>query len=298
LALVQARAVAERLGEAGHETEVVVITTSGDAGVRATEPGQAGKALWTQEIEDALAVGTIDLAVHSLKDLPADLPSGLTLGAVLTRQDPRDVLISRDRPVAPSDLDEGARVGTSSIRRAAALRSMRPDVNVVELKGNVPTRLRRLEAGDFDAIVLAAAGLNRLGRKPTGARALEPDEMCPALCQGIVGIEVRREDEAADWVRVLNDPQTLRAARAERALLRTLGVGCGAPVGGLAVVDGDELELRGVVWSHDGSREVEVSLRDDHSDPVSLGVRVGRALLDGAAADLLVELRDATAPRT
>lgn len=284
--------MATRLGEAGFESEIVTITTTGDRREIPRDPADIGKALWTREIEEALASGDIDLAVHSLKDLPADLPTGLMVGAVLRREDPGDVLVSRHRPRSVQELPEAATVGTGSIRRQASLRKARPDLDVRELKGNVPTRLRRLEEGRFDAIVLAAAGLNRLGLQPPGRHSLDADVMAPALCQGIVAVEIRQEDRLEAWVGALNHPRTMSATRAERALLGELGVGCGAPVGGLARVDeAGTLRIFGEVLSPDGTRAVREAAEGPVEDAESLGRQVGRALVEGEAADLLASLR-------
>lgn len=283
--------MADRLSRAGYESAIVTITTAGDRREIPREPADIGKALWTREIEEALAQGEIDLAVHSLKDLPAALPRGLMVGAVLPREDPGDVLVSRDEPRAIEELPEGARVGTGSVRRGASLRKARPDVDVVELKGNVPTRLRRLEEGDFDAIVLAAAGLNRLVLSPGGAHPLDPSVMPPALCQGIVAIEVRQEDRTKGWIEALNDAVTMTATRAERALLAELEVGCGAPVGGLARVREGRLEVYGEVLSPDGRRWARKSVRGAEEDAAELGRAVGRALLEGEGAAILDSLR-------
>lgn len=291
LALTQARQVADRLGAAGVDGEIVTITTTGDRREIPRDPADVGKALWTREIEEALAEGDVDLAVHSLKDLPAELPTGLIVGAVLPREDAGDVLVSRGEPRSIDDLPEGARVGTGSIRRAASIRKIRPDVRVVELKGNVPTRLRRLEDGDFDVIVLAAAGLNRLGLEPPGLHPVDASVMPPALCQGIVAVEIRQEDAREHWVEALNHPVTMSATRAERALLAELEVGCGAPVGGLATVTDGAMTVYGEVLSPDGRTWVRERDRGPAEDAEAIGHRVGRALVEGEAAPLLRSLR-------
>lgn len=289
--MAQARQVAARLEAEGLAAEIVEITTTGDRREVPRDPADIGKALWTREIEVALSTGDVDLAVHSLKDLPAELPVGLTIGATLPREDPSDVLVSRGeaRPVA--GLPSGARVGTGSIRRAASLRRARPDVEVVELKGNVPTRLRRLEEGAFDAIVLASAGLNRLGLRPPGAFVLDDEVMPPALCQGIVAVEIRQEDLREHWVGGLAHAETMTVMRAERALLRELGVGCGAPVGGLATIRDGVLRVFGEALSPDGREFVRESVEGPPGDAEALGSRVGRMLVEGAAAGLLTSLR-------
>ncbi len=283
--------MAARLEGAGLAGEIVPITTTGDRREIPRDPGEIGKALWTREIEEALHEGDVDLAVHSLKDLPAELPRGLIIGAVLPREDPADVLVSRGRPRPIEELPRGATVGTGSVRRAASLRRARPDLEVVELKGNVPTRLRRLEEGDFDAIVLAAAGLNRLGLRPSGAFHLSDDVMPPALCQGIVAVEVRQEDLREHWVQALDDAVTMSAARAERALLRELGVGCGAPVGGLTRVENGRLRAFGEVLSPDGRESVREEGEGSAEDAEEIGRAIGRSLREGKAAPLLESLR-------
>lgn len=289
--MTQAGQVADRLAEAGFDSEIVTITTTGDRREIPRDPADIGKALWTREIEEALQDGEIDLAVHSLKDLPSELPVGLMVGAVLPREDPGDVLVSGDRPRAVEDLEEGARVGTGSVRRGASLRRARPDLNVVELQGNVPTRLRRLREGDFDAIVLAAAGLNRLGLSPGGLHPIDTTLMPPALCQGIVAIEIRQDDREAAWVQALEDPSTMTATLAERALLRELEVGCGAPVGGLARLRDGRLEVYGEVLSPDGARWVRESVVGLPERAAALGRAVGRSLVEGAAAAILDSIR-------
>lgn len=269
----------------------MVITTSGDRGVRASGPGDVGKALWTREIEEALHRGDIDLAVHSLKDLPGDLPPGLVIGGVLPREDPRDVLIHAGGALGIHDLPDGARIGTGSTRRSAFLLSRRPDLEVLPLKGNVPTRIARLDAGDFDGIVLAAAGLRRLGIARRDARTLEPDEMCPALGQGIVAVEVRESDAGQTWTSHLSHEETVVAMTAERALLRTLGVGCGAPVGGLATVRDGRIAVRGVILSPDGRETVEERREGTVDRAEALGIEVASALLDGAGRAILERSR-------
>ncbi len=268
----------------------MTITTTGDRREIPRDPRDIGKALWTREIEEALRDGEIDLAVHSLKDLPAKLPEGLEIGAVRPREDPRDVLVSAGDPVPVDGLARGARVGTGSTRRVAALLRSRPDLEVVPLKGNVPTRLKRLEEGAFDAIVLAAAGLNRLGLKPPGGVPLEPDVMTPALCQGIVAIEVREADLGAPWVAALDHEETATATRAERALLGALGVGCGAPVGGLARLGEGTVEVFGEVLSLDGASHAAERASGPTEEAAALGRAVGRRLVEDSAAELLAEL--------
>jgi len=233
-----------------------------------------GKAFFTKEIEEALADGRVDLAVHSLKDLPTELPEGLALGAVLAREDPRDVVLARDgRGFA--DLPAGARVGTSSLRRRALLARWRRDVELVELRGNVPTRVQRLDEGRFDAIVLAAAGIKRLGLAGRISEYLPLDRVLPAVSQGAVAVEVRTGDDAVlAHVRRLDDAATRAATAAERALLRRLEGGCQVPVGALATLAGETLTLRAVICALDGSQAVD----GERSGPVAHAATIGRDL--------------------
>jgi len=276
LALWQARHVAALLAALPDPpaTEIVEIRTEGDRVLDVPLSQVEGKAFFTKEIEEALADGRVDLAVHSLKDLPTELPEGLALGAVLAREDPRDVLLARDgRGFA--DLPAGARVGTSSLRRRALLARWRRDVELVELRGNVPTRVQRLDEGRFDAIVLAAAGIKRLGLAGRISEYLPLDRVLPAVSQGAVAVEVRAGDDAVlAHVRRLDDAATRAATAAERALLRRLEGGCQVPVGALATLAGETLTLRAVICALDGSQAVD----GERSGPVAHAATIGRDL--------------------
>ncbi len=270
LALAQAQPIADALGG-----ELVVITTTGDRDRAAGDKGR-----WVSEIERALQADEVDLAVHSAKDVPAVLLDGLAIVATPPRADARDALCGAD---ALDDLAEGARVGTSSLRREAQLRALRPDLDVAELRGNVDTRLGRLREGRYDAIVVAMAGLERLGR-PADGRPL--DDLLPAAGQGTLALEARadRKDVRAA-VAPLADGDALAALRAERALVRALEADCDTPVGAHAVSDGSGLRLRAFVGRPDGSAWV----RDERTgaDPESLGAEVAQRLLAAGAAEVL-----------
>jgi hydroxymethylbilane synthase len=269
LALAQARQVAGRLDGA----ELVTVTTAGDRGEPATD-----KERWVRELDAALLAGEIDCAVHSAKDVPAALPEGVVIAAVPARADARDALCGAG---ALGALSAGARVGTSSLRRAAQLRALREDLDVVDLRGNVDTRLRRLAAGEYDAVVLAAAGLQRLGRASEGAPL---DELVPAPGQGCLAITTRAGDEAS--VAALGDAASARALQAERALVRALGADCHTPVGAHArAADGGALRLTAFVGAVDGSAWVRDEL--DGEDAAALGQRVAARLLATGAREVL-----------
>jgi hydroxymethylbilane synthase len=232
LARWQAEHVKERLQVCGHEVTLRFITTTGD---RTPGPLEAvgGKGAFLKEIEEALLAEDVDLAVHSLKDVPTSLPAGLALGAILERADPRDALVSNGPGL--DRLPQGARLGTTSLRRRALLRHLRPDLELVDLRGNVDTRLRRLRQGDFEAVVLAMAGLTRLGREREVTEALDPERFVPAPGQGAIALETREADhETISAVRFLDHEPTARAVSAERAFLAELGGGCNVPLGAWA----------------------------------------------------------------
>jgi hydroxymethylbilane synthase len=272
LALAQAGAVAEALGGA----ELVTITTSGDR-----DRAHGDKERWVREIDAALLRGDVDLAVHSAKDVPAELADGIVIAAVPPRADPYDALCGAR---SLNDLPDGARVGTSSLRRAAQLHALRDDLEVVELRGNVDTRLGRLHAGDYDAIVLARAGLDRLGRGAEATGVLR--EMIPAAGQGALAVTVRDGDGAARAaVERISDAAALRCLTAERALVRALEADCHTPVGAHAVLDGGGLELRAFVGAPDGAMWVRDELTGD--DAEALGAEVAARLRAAGADEVL-----------
>jgi hydroxymethylbilane synthase len=294
LALAQARLVALWLRErCGCEAELLPITTRGDR-----LPGSlarlGGKGLFVKEIEEAVLAGRADLAVHSAKDLPADRPDGLELAAFPERADPRDALVTRAGGGSLDALPRGARVGTGSLRRAAQLRALRGDLDVVPLRGNVPTRLRRLETGDLDAVVLACAGLERLGLAARIDERLAPERMLPAVAQGILALEVRRGDPLAKELAALNHAPTEACARAERGVLVGLGADCTVPLGAHAERDpGGELRLRALLADPSGAQLVRAEARGPSGRAAELGAEVARALLARGGAELLARLRDA-----
>ena len=286
LALAQAGWVADALRTAGVESELVPMRTEGDRleEVRLGEAG--GKGLFVREIEEALLAGGVDLAVHSLKDLPAELPAGLRLAAFPRREDPRDLLVTRGAG-GLADLPPGARVGTSSLRRRALLLAARADLTVLPLRGNVDTRLRRLDEGDCDAIVLAAAGLARLGRTPPHACPLEPEEFVPAVGQGILALEARAGDRAVlEAAAALDDPETRPCAVAERAFLRHLGGSCATPMAGHAMLEYASLRMTGVVLSEDGRACLRDGVTGAPEDAEEVGRWLAASLLAQGAAQI------------
>ncbi len=305
LALWQARHVVALLSErpGAPPIELVHIRTAGDAQREVPLWQTEGRAFFTREIDEALREGTIDAAVHRLKDLPTALAPGLALAAALAREDPRDALLTRAGE-SLRQLPPRARIGTSSLRRRAFLARIRPDAVPVELRGNVPTRIERLERGDYDAIILAAAGLVRLGLGQHVTEFLSPEEFPPAVSQGVIGVCARADDEATlGLLRALDDAAARLAVSAERALLQRLEGGCQVPLGALAGMRGASLELTAAVCALDGSRELRArgaataargaTLRA--ADAVALGERIANQLLDAGAAGLIAQQRSTLA---
>jgi hydroxymethylbilane synthase len=252
--------------------EPVVIRTTGDRVSDRPLAEVGGKGMFCKEIEAALLARQIDLAVHSVKDLPTWLPDGLVLGGVLERADPRDVLIART-PATIADLPGGAVIGTSSVRRKAQLLAARPDLRIVNFRGNVDTRLRRLAAGEVDAILLALAGLRRLGIEDAGMEVLPPEEMLPAVGQGAIGVECRADDAAAlAWLAAIDHAPSSACVRAERALLAALDGSCHTPIGGYAEIVDGRLHLRALIARPDGSE----CLRTARSGAIADGEALGR----------------------
>ncbi len=283
LALWQANYIQQRLNSRGYETRIEIIKTTGDriTDVPLAQVGTRG--LFTKEIEEALLEGRIDLAVHSLKDLPTALPKGLTLAATPPRQDPLDAMVGgRLAGLAP-----GSRVGTSSLRRAAQIRMHRPDVTIENIRGNLDTRLRKLDEGQYDAIVLAAAGLKRMGWADRIAEKLPANIMCPAVGQGALAIETMETGVGYEACAPLDDPWTRFAITAERALLGALGGGCQVPIGAYATVHDSKLILTGVVIAPDGTRLVRQTVEGDLTRPAQLGRDLGQSLLDRGAREIL-----------
>jgi hydroxymethylbilane synthase len=287
LALWQAEHVKERLEALGHEVALRRIVTTGDRLQDRRLELVGGKGAFLKEIEEALVAREVDLAVHSLKDVPTALPAGLVLCAFLERADPRDALVTDGRTLA--QLPAGARVGTTSLRRRALLGALRPELDVQDLRGNVDTRLRRLREGAFDAVVLAMAGLTRLGRAAEASEPLDARRFVPAPGQGAIALECREDDASVrDAAAALHHEATARAVAAERALLATLGGGCNVPLGAHAVgADGADgpLELVAFVASLDGARLIRAERRGEQPD--ALGRALGEELLGQGAAALI-----------
>jgi hydroxymethylbilane synthase len=281
----------EKLGAAssGWTVELVPIKTTGDKIIDVPLANMGGKGLFTKELDEALLEGQIDLAVHSLKDVPVQLPEGIDLAAVPQREDPRDAFLSDGRTL--EQLPAGARIGTSSLRRQVQLRHHFPSLDLINLRGNVDTRLRKLAAGEFDGIVLAVAGLKRLGHESKISQILDDHIMISAVGQGAMGVMCRRGDqETHRYLAALEDGPTRTAITAERALLRILGGSCQVPIGGIARVSGNKIHIRGLVASLDGKRTVTADLHGDAADANDLGLRLGQKLLDTGAGEILAEI--------
>jgi hydroxymethylbilane synthase len=293
LALWQAEHVATLLRGAHHglEIELVPMVTQGDRIQDRSLAAIGGKGLFIKELEVALEERRADIAVHSMKDLPGDLPAGLTIAAVLERADPRDALLSR-KAGRLHDLPHGARLGTSSLRRQAQLMAARPDLRIEPLRGNVDTRLRRLDAGEMDAIVLACAGLIRLGLESRITARLDPAISLPAVAQGVIGIECREADaRTLALVSALNHRDTRIAMDAERAFAHRLGGSCQSPIAAHARLEGRGLLLEGLVAEPDGSRLLRDTLSGSIDEPAALGHQLAERILAAGARSLLERLR-------
>ncbi len=299
LALWQARSVAALLEVAGAPVEIVVITTGGDRLQQAPVSEVGGKRLFVKEIEDALLAGEIDVAVRSAKDMSAVLPDGVEIAAVLPREDPRDVIVLRagkeakDFPAAVAHLDRGnAVIGTGSIRRAAQLSALLPHARFRAIRGNVDTRLRKLDAGEFEGLVLAAAGLRRLGLGGRISAAIPIAVCIPAPGQGIVAVEIRSSDDRARRaLSAAGHDETGISLAAERAVVTALGGGCQLPLGAIALHEAGVLRMHGVVASPDGGRVVRRETSGPSDDPHGVGRRLAEALVTGGAMEILDALR-------
>ena len=288
LALWQANHVSSLLSVRGHHVEIEIIKTTGDKITDVALAKIGTKGLFIKEIEEALAEGRVDLAVHSLKDLPTALPAKFELAAITRRELPNDALLSPNYQTIEA-LPLGARVGTSSLRRQAQLRALRPDVQVSPLRGNVDTRIRKLEAGAYDAIVLAAAGVRRLDRKELIRQVIPVSIMCPAAGQGALGIEIRADHPAMrEVLSFLDDAEARTTTTCERALLEALGGGCQVPIGASAEIHGGNILLHAVVARPDGSTVLRESLTGE--DPVWLGKEVAEKLLRKGGEEILHEI--------
>ena len=283
LALIQANEVARRIALASHAlveevTEIVVISTEGDRVQDRALSEIGGKGLFTQEIEEQLADARIDVAVHSMKDMPTQLPDGLIIDCLLERADPRDAFLS-PRAASLAGLPQGATVGTSSLRRAAQVKARRPDVTVVPFRGNVDTRLRKLSEGVADATFLAMAGLIRMEMADRVTAPLSPEEMLPAVAQGAIGVERREaDDEAAHLLEKLNHAETALRVAAERAFLAVLDGSCRTPIAALAEISGERMRLRTMILTPDGAEVHETEREGPAADAIALGVDAGEEL--------------------
>jgi hydroxymethylbilane synthase len=288
LALWQAHHISDLLRQQGHEVELEIIKTTGDKITDVALAKVGTKGMFTKEIEEALEAGTVDLAVHSLKDLPTELAGPFEIAAITKRVDPRDAFLSVKYNTI-DELPQGARVGTSSLRRQAQLKQRRPDLEIYPLRGNVDTRVRKLEEGEYDAIILAAAGLTRLGKTQLVKQIIPAEIMCSAAGQGALGIEIRLGDtRMREILAFLNDPDARAGTICERALLNKLGGGCQVPIGAYAVVNGGSITLTAICARPDGTtvlREVQTG-----TDPVELGERTGDILLRRGADKILEEV--------
>jgi hydroxymethylbilane synthase len=298
LALWQAEHVAAKLRAAHPSLQVVLVpmTTQGDRILDRTLAQVGGKGLFIKELEVAMSEGRADIAVHSMKDVPSELPQGMTLAAMLSRADPRDAFLSI-RYATFDALPQSARVGTSSLRRQCQLKALRPDLDVIPLRGNVETRLRKLADGDYDAIVLAAAGLMRLDLADRITHYIDTERSLPAVGQGIVGIECRSDDtHSIELVRALNDANAWQCCEAERAFALRLQGSCQSPIAGFAELSGDTVRLRGLVGSADGRTIYRGSIDGPVAQRCALGTSLAERLLAEGAGDLLAELRSLQQP--
>ncbi len=284
LALWQAHWIQGHLEKLGEECRIQIIKTTGDK-ITDVALSQVGtKGLFTKEIEEALLAGAIDIAVHSLKDMPTDIPAGLTLAAIPEREDPRDALVGR----ALADLAAGARVGTGSLRRTAQLRALRPDLKIEDIRGNVDTRLRKLDEGQYDSIVLASAGLRRLGWEHRITEMFDPGIMCPAVGQGALAVETRDDGGPGfQAAKRLEHAETRAAVTAERAVLASLGGGCQAPMGAHAFIDGDRLFIMALIVSPDGAQVVRKEMQGSVGAAAALGQALGEELLAAGGRQIL-----------
>lgn len=292
LALWQAEHVRARLLEchAGLQVELLTMSTKGDRILDSPLAKIGGKGLFVKELEQGMLEGRADIAVHSMKDVPAELPDGLCIAAILEREDPRDAFVS-DKYASIDALPEGARVGTSSLRRQCQLRARRPDLEILDLRGNVGTRLGKLDAGNYDAIILACAGLKRLGLEARITMALPPELMLPAIAQGVIGIECRCDDEQVKaLIAPLHHAVTGQRTQAERAMNATLAGGCQAPVAGYSVIGSAGIELRGLVGRPDGTEIIRGDISGPAQDAEALGKRLADELLSRGAGQILDEL--------
>ncbi len=292
LALWQAKHVAERLQQAfpGLKTELVKMVTRGDKILDAPLAKVGGKGLFVKELEQGMIDGIADIAVHSMKDVPVEFPEGLHLAVILNREDPTDAFVS-NRYKSLAELPANARIGTSSLRRQCQIKAQFPNAEILSLRGNVNTRLAKLDADEYDAIILASAGLKRLGLGERITKGLDSTESLPAIGQGAIGIECRIDDaEIHAYLKVLHDEETSLRVRAERAMNARLNGGCQVPIAGFAEIKGDKLWLRGLVGSPDGAKIYRAEAEASFEQAEQLGIQVANDLLAQGAEQILREL--------
>ncbi len=294
LAMWQAEHVAAELKKAhpGIRVELLGMSTQGDVILDTPLAKIGGKGLFVKELEQGMLAGTADIAVHSMKDVPVELPEGLHLPVIMQREDPRDAFVSNNYQ-SLAELPEGACVGTSSLRRQCQLSASRPDLKIAPLRGNVNTRLRKLDEGEFDAVILASAGLIRLGFEQRITSFIEPEQSLPAIGQGAVGIECRTDDARVNaLLEPLLDPDSATCVRAERAMNHRLNGGCQVPIAGYAVLQEGELYLRGLVGDPDGSRIIRAETRGAPQEAEAIGLELANELLAKGAGPILQALYD------
>lgn len=295
LALWQSEYIASLITEhTGLPVELTIIKTTGDKITDVPLAKVGGKGLFTKELEVALLAGEVDLCVHSMKDVPTELPLGCTLAGMPARVDPRDVLVSFEGHDLVS-LPQGGKVGTSSLRRIAQVRAMRPDVEIVDVRGNLDTRMRKAETGEVDLVILAAAGIKRLGWGDRISSFIPTEQMVSAVGQGAIGIEIREDDAfMAELCAALSDAETLACVSAERVVMNRLDGGCQVPIGAYARLEGDQMVLDAMVGSVDGTTILRTTERGSASDPVALGMRAVASLRDAGAVEILEAIRTAS----
>lgn len=294
LALWQSEHIKAKVEEiTGLPVRLKVIKTTGDKILDVPLAKVGGKGLFTKELEVALMAGEVDMCVHSMKDVPTELPEGLYIAAMPERVDPRDVIVS-GKGYTLDTLPEGARVGTSSLRRVAQVRHLRPDVEIVDVRGNLDTRMRKAEEGEVDAVILAAAGITRMGWADRITHYVEPEQMISAVGQGAIGVEIREDDEEMRHVMErIGHPETMECVTAERVVMRRLEGGCQVPIGAYARIEGATMVMDAMVGSLDGSTIVRRRVEGPAEDPVGLGERMVQELLDGGAGAILASIRGA-----
>jgi hydroxymethylbilane synthase len=292
LALTQTQLIADRIKKKhpGLDIEIVQIRTKGDKLQDVALVSIGGKGVFVKEIEEALLKGDIHIAVHSMKDMPVELPEELEIGAVPQREDPRDVLVSRDgRKI--EELRDGARIGTGSLRRTIQLSRLLPDVEVVPIRGNLDTRIRKIETEDLDGIIVAAAGMRRMGLAGQVSQYIPVEWMLPAAGQGILGVEVRRDDrDSKDLVSFLNHADTIIELTAERAFLERLGGGCQVPIGAYCRKQGDRLILRGLLGTVDGGLIISDEVRGSAGEAAEMGRKMAETILERGGREILAEI--------